>query len=76
MSVNEDSPAYKAGARENDVIVSFDSRPVRGVSEFHETVEQVEVGSKHQLEILRGQTRKTLEIAIEAAPSTRRRVVA
>ena len=69
--VNEDSPAYKAGVRENDVIVSFDSRPVRGSSELHEIVEQVEIGSKHQLEILRGQTRKTLEVLIEAAPSGR-----
>ena len=70
--VNENSPAYKAGVRENDVIVSFDGRPVRGISELHEIVEQVEIGAKHQLEILRGQTRKTLEVVIEAAPSRRR----
>jgi len=70
--VNEDSPAYKAGVRDNDVIVSFDSRPVCGISQLHEIVEQGGVGSKHQLEILRGQTRKTLEVVLEAAPSRRR----
>ena len=70
--LHEDSPAYKAGVREHDIIVSFDNRTVRSISELREIVEQVEVGSKHQLEIMRGQTRKTLEVVIEAAPSRRR----
>ena len=69
--LHEDSPAYKAGVREHDIIVSFDNRTVRGISELREIVEQVEVGSKHQLEILRGQAQKTLEVVIGAAPSGR-----
>ncbi len=69
--LHEDSPAYKAGVREHDIIVSLDNRTVRSISELREIVDQVEVGSKHQLEIMRGQTRKTLEVVIEAAPSGR-----
>ena len=67
--LHEDSPAYKAGVREHDIIVSFDNRTVRGISELREIVEQVEVGSKHQLAIIRGQTRMTLAVVIEAASS-------
>ncbi len=67
--VNKDSPAYKAGVRENDIIVSFNSRPIRGISELNEIIDRVDVGSKHQLEILRGQTRKMLDVVIEAVPS-------
>ena len=66
--LNEDSPAYKAGVRQHDIIVSFDDRPVSSISELHDIVEHVEMGSKHPLEILRGQTRQTLEVVIEAAP--------
>ena len=69
--LQEDSPAYKAGVREHDIIVSFDNRTVRSISELREIVEQVEVGSKHRLEIIRGQNRQTLAVVTEAAPSRR-----
>ena len=71
-SVDADSPAYKAGVRQDDVIVSFDRRPVRSIFKIGEMIEQAEVGSKHQLEITSGRTRKTLEVAIEAVPISQR----
>ena len=67
--VNEDSPAYKAGVRKNDEIISFDSRSVRGIPQLHEIVEQTQIGSKHRLEIIRDGTPRTLEVTIEQAPS-------
>jgi serine protease Do len=65
--VAENSPAYKAGVIEKDTILSFDSRPIYSSSELDEIVEQVAVGSKHQLEILREEIPQTLDVTIEQA---------
>jgi serine protease Do len=54
MKVVKDSPAEKAGLKENDVIVSFNGRPVDSVREFERLLGETPAGRVVAIEILRG----------------------
>jgi serine protease Do len=66
--VGEGSPAAAADLREDDVILSYDGRPVRSSSDLQELVERSPAGSKHELRILRDTKPMTLEVAVEVMP--------
>ena len=63
--VMEDSPAKKAGLKENDVIVSFNGKPVKSASELRSLVLQTKPGTTVELEILRGAEKKVIKVKIE-----------
>jgi carboxyl-terminal processing protease len=67
-----EGPAYRAGLRAGDRIVSIDDEPVRGCS-GREVVARLrgEVGSRVRLGVLRGDER--LDLVIERAPYAPRR---
>jgi len=52
-SVDDDTPANRAGVQEGDIILSIDRERVDTVSELRNTVSLMEVGSTVELDILR-----------------------
>src|SRR5262249_18421076 len=60
MKVVADSPAEKAGLKENDVIVSFNGRPVDSVREFERLLGDTPAGRTVAIGILRGGNNHTL----------------
>jgi serine protease Do len=65
-SVNPNSPAAKAGLRENDVIVLFDGERVRSASHLTRLVHETPAGREVQLSVMRAGRRTELHITPES----------
>jgi len=63
--VVEDSPAEKAGLREGDVIVKFDSKEIDDASALSEAVSETKPEKEVTIEIARGKERKSITATIE-----------
>ena len=64
MKVVKDSPAEKAGLKENDVIVSFNGRPVDSVREFERLLGDTPAGRAVSIEALRSGNRQTFSAVV------------
>jgi len=64
MKVAEGSPAEKAGLKENDVIVSFNSRRVDTVRELQRLLGETPAGRNVSFEIMRGGSIQTLNATL------------
>ena len=64
MKVVKDSPAEKAGLKENDVIVSFNGRPVDSVREFERLLGETPAGRNVAIEVLRNGNRQTFSAVV------------
>ncbi len=64
MKVSEGSPAEKAGLKENDVIVSFNERPIESVRELQRVLAETPEGRTVQLEVLRDGNRQKLSATL------------
>lgn len=53
LSVEENSPAKRAGLREGDIIVALEGQPVAGVDDLHRLLTDVRVGVSSGLTVLR-----------------------
>jgi S1-C subfamily serine protease len=53
VSIEENSPAQRAGLSEGDVIVSFDGQPIAGIDDLHKRLTEEKVGVRTKLTILR-----------------------
>jgi serine protease Do len=62
--VMEDSPAYKAGVKRGDVIVSFDGKPIKEMEELPKIVAAVEVGKKVRIRLIRDGSPLDLDVTI------------
>ncbi len=67
LSVEENSPAKRAGLREGDIIVALERQPVAGVDDLHRLLTDVRVGVSNTVEVLRGTEKLQLRIAPEEA---------
>jgi serine protease Do/serine protease DegQ len=70
--VQSDSPASRAGLRKGDVVVGLNGRPVRGAAELRARLGVVPVGDTVELQVQRGDEKRTLKAqvgAIETAAS-------
>ncbi|HET6441400.1 MAG TPA: DegQ family serine endoprotease [Phycisphaerae bacterium] len=66
--VNEvfaDGPAGKAGVKAGDVIVQYNGKPVKDVTELRTAVAWTEPGKKVDMIVLRGGKRETLSVQME-----------
>jgi S1-C subfamily serine protease len=67
LSVEEKSPAKRAGVQEGDVIVALEGRPVAGVDDLHRVLTDVRVGVSCSLTLLRYTEKIELKIVPEEA---------
>src|ERR1700693_2352001 len=67
LSVEEKSPAQRAGMREGDVIVTLEGHPVAGVDDLHRVLTDVRVGERSSLTLLRHTEKLELKIVPEEA---------
>ncbi len=66
--VLENSPAQKAGMRENDVLKQFDSKAIHNVKDLLSTVAKAEVGRKVKVVLMREKKELALEVTIGERP--------
>jgi len=74
-SVEEDTPAQKAGLRVGDVIVRADGKAMKSSDRLTSLLQGLEEGDKVKLEIVRDKKTRTLEVGVAVEKSTRRRFV-
>jgi S1-C subfamily serine protease len=63
ISIEERSPAEKAGLRKDDIIVGFDEHPIHNVDDLHRYLTGEAVGKETNLTILRNGDLLTVKIA-------------
>jgi S1-C subfamily serine protease len=69
VSVEDGSPARRAGLREGDVIVALDGKPVAGVDDLHRLLTDARVGVSNVLTVLRYTEKLELRVVPEEARS-------
>jgi serine protease Do len=62
--VINDSPASKAGIKENDVVVAFNGRPVESVRELQRLLSDTPTGRTVSIEVVRGGNRQTISATL------------
>jgi S1-C subfamily serine protease len=67
LSVEENSPAKRAGLREGDIVVALESKPIAGVDDLHRVLTDVRVAVSCSLTILRHTEKLELKIVPEEA---------
>jgi len=65
ISVENGSPAQKAGLREGDVIIAMDGKPIAGVDDLHRLLTDARVGSVGALTVLRHTEKLELKVVPE-----------
>jgi len=66
--VEENSPAAKAGLKENDVILEVNGKPVENIEQFIRSVAEGQPGTKVDLTIWRNGARQTLSATLDSRP--------
>ena len=69
LSLEDDSPAKRAGLREGDVIVALEGHPVAGVDDLHRVLTDVRVGVSCSLTVLRYTEKLELRVVPEETAS-------
>lgn len=67
LSVEENSPAKRAGLREGDIIVALEKQPLAGVDDLHRLLTEVRVGVSSTLTVLRYTDKLDLKVVPEEA---------
>jgi S1-C subfamily serine protease len=65
VSIEENSPAQRAGLSEGDIIVGFDGQPTAGIDDLHRMLTEEKVGVKTMLTIIRQTEKLNLTIVPE-----------
>ena len=67
LSVEEKSPAKRAGLRDGDVIVALEGHPIAGVDDLHRVLADIRAGASCSLTVLRHTEKLELKIVPEEA---------
>jgi S1-C subfamily serine protease len=65
VSIEENSPARKAGLLEGDVIIGFDGQSMAGIDDLHKVLTEEKVGIRTSLAIIRRSEKMVLNIVPE-----------
>ena len=66
--ISDDSPAKKAGIKQGDVIVEFNSKKIKDVSDLQKIVAHAEIGKKIPAKVIRKGKEKNFYIVIKQMP--------
>jgi serine protease Do len=66
--VEENSPAAKAGVKENDVILEVNGKSVENIDQFIRSIAEGQPGAKVDLTIWRNNARQTLSATLDSRP--------
>jgi S1-C subfamily serine protease len=69
VSVEDGSPAKRAGLAEGDVIIRYGERPVAGIDDLHRLLIDEAVGAASTLSVLRGAELVTLDVVPGESPA-------
>jgi S1-C subfamily serine protease len=61
-SMEDDTPAARAGVRKGDVILGFAGTPVRGIDDLHRLLTEERIGTAVPLTVLRSGERRQLVV--------------
>jgi S1-C subfamily serine protease len=67
LSVEENSPAKRAGLRDGDIVVALEGKPVAGVDDLHRLLADIRAGATCSLTVLRHTEKLELKIVPEEA---------
>jgi S1-C subfamily serine protease len=67
LSVEENSPAKRAGLRDGDIVVTLEGKPVAGVDDLHRLLADIRSGASCSLTVLRWTEKLELKIVPEEA---------
>jgi S1-C subfamily serine protease len=67
LSVEENSPAKRAGLRDGDVIIALEGHPIAGVDDLHRVLADIPAGASCSLTVLRHTDKLELKIVPEEA---------
>ncbi len=65
VSIEENSPAKRAGLSEGDIIIGFDGQPMAGIDDLHRLLTEEKVGVKTTLTVIRHTEKLNLPIIPE-----------
>ncbi len=68
VSVVEDSPAEKAGMKQDDVVVELEGQPISDWNEFRNRVAMYKPGSEVRIVVIRDGKRKPLTVTLDKRP--------
>jgi serine protease Do len=63
-----DTPAAAAGLRDNDLLATFDGKPLHDATDLQQAVERAEIKSQHRLDILRDGKPLAMQVTVEEMP--------
>lgn len=66
--VKKDSPAYKAGLQQGDVILTYNDKPAKSISKFRSDIAMMGPGSSVRLKVLREGKPITLDVTLAQQP--------
>jgi len=66
--VDENSPAAKAGLKENDVILEVNGKSVEGIEQFQRSIGETSPGTKVSLTIWRNGAKQTVSATLDSRP--------
>jgi len=70
VSFEEKSPARKGGAREGDIIVSFEDHPTAGIDDLHKLLTEDRIGQESSLVVIRGAEKLRMKVIPEETQSS------
>jgi serine protease Do len=70
--VMDDSPASKAGLKENDVVTEINGQRVEGASQFHRMIREIPAGRTTQLTVWRDGRSQSVSVTLGKADGSRR----
>lgn len=73
VSIENESPALKAGVLAGDIVVAYDGKDVAGIDQLHRLLTEQQVGVKSVLTLLRGNEKIDLDIVPQESRSASQR---